>query len=266
MVGKDEPSHLMKISVANTGVIPRYIINTVEQTGHSLCLVYEYHRTLISHTGAALFISLRDIKNELEDPIMRTVQYVYFCGFLLIGKNMEFSQYLCEYCAQQKKILVFNLASSVVINSIREAIKFVVGKCEFLFGNFREFENLRDVLGYEGSIESMCIELSKNYTLTPSTPFGKTVVYTYASKYIFCAHNGGQYKIKIVPKLLPYYMKDTTGCGDAFVAGFLCGLLKKKDLDMCLKLAMWTSQQLAQESGVMLPKHASFIDSIVSDA
>jgi ribokinase len=55
------------------------------------------------------------------------------------------------------------------------------------------------------------------------------------------------YKVKVV---------DTTGAGDAFCAGFLYGLIKKKDLHECGRLGNFVASRCIREAGARegLPK------------
>jgi ribokinase len=54
------------------------------------------------------------------------------------------------------------------------------------------------------------------------------------------SHLVESYKVKVV---------DTTGAGDAFCAGFLCGLVKKKDLYECGRLGNFVASHVVQAYG-----------------
>lgn len=57
-----------------------------------------------------------------------------------------------------------------------------------------------------------------------------------------------------VPKIDLKEVIDTTGAGDAFVAGFMAGFVKKKSILECLDKGCWMAGQIIRRIGCSLPE------------
>jgi sugar/nucleoside kinase (ribokinase family) len=49
---------------------------------------------------------------------------------------------------------------------------------------------------------------------------------------------------------------DSTGAGDAYTAGFLCGLAKGRDLADCARMGTWCATRVIQQVGARIEKDA----------
>lgn len=261
MVGMDDYGDFLKKSVNDQGVLTRYRVHEKRPTGTILAISYKKHTVPIACTGAEN-LTLNHIKEELESPIFENSYIVYLGGFILVKTKPELAKYLVSFCEQKNKILAFNTSSCNIINVTTENTIFLANNCEFLFGNRQEMGCLAQAMGYKRSIEDLCIQLSKEFKRKPLSNFGKVVVFTDGGTEIFCAYSNGKHIRFPVPPLDKRFIKDTTGAGDAFVAGFFCGLLKDKPIEICLNWGLWTSQHIIQTIAVSQLRFQSYIEDV----
>ena len=81
---------------------------------------------------------------------------------------------------------------------------------------------------------------------------GRAVIITQGADPTIVAHNGWVREVA-VSKIPKEKIIDTNGAGDAFVGGFLVGLLMGKPLESCCRLGNYAAGTIIQRSGVTLP-------------
>jgi len=60
-----------------------------------------------------------------------------------------------------------------------------------------------------------------------------------------------EYAVEKLPKDL---LIDTNGAGDAFVGGFLSGLVKERDIDTSIAAGHWAARTIIQNAGCTFPE------------
>lgn len=113
-----------------------------------------------------------------------------------------------------------------------ENIKPIIEESSILFLNLKETQQLTGLNYRDGAKKLLKIG-------------AQTVAITLGSKGCYIADNKKTYTAKA------YTAKavDTTGAGDAFAAGFLYGLLKEKNIQICAKIGNWTASKCITKTG-----------------
>lgn len=96
--------------------------------------------------------------------------------------------------------------------------------------------------GNDSQFSQQLMQLAKNLT--------KIVVVTLGSGGSLAVVHNKIFKVKTKP----IQAVDTTGCGDAYIAGFLADWLRTKDTKMAMKAASFLAGQVAKHQGAINPK------------
>lgn len=232
----------------------RYVVQENKPTGVCLAFINGPNRSLAAHLGAAVDFKVENLKKcqELQVNIMNSVKIIYVEGFFITNR-VQVVENILEFCKTNKKLFVFNLNSEYLINSYGESMKQFAYECDILFGNATQYLTLAELLdmNVEKTMENIALHINEK----SKTPSGnKIVIVTNGSESVICV-SGDKKLVKYdVPEISPEAVIDTTGAGDAFVAGFLAGIIKEKDLKTCLAWGCWMSRQIIQMIGCPTPK------------
>ncbi|XP_031342079.1 adenosine kinase 2-like isoform X2 [Photinus pyralis] len=258
-VGTDEHSAILEKLVQEAGV---HTQKENHPTGCSVVLIKGVHRALIAHIGAAQYLNIDDIRcNEKLDVLMKA-NLVYVEGFF-VSQRVAIVEYVEAFCNDKSIPFVFNLSGVYMIENFPTEMWAFAQNADVLFGNSREYKTLIKNTNLSLSVDHFAIQLCQNYQNRKNLPYGKLVVITNGDECVICAHSGGHIEVLHVPKIDKSKFKDSNGAGDAFAAGFLAGLLLKKEPLTSMKWGCWSAQQIIQQSGCTIPKYtAQFITSI----
>lgn len=255
-IGKDLQGKILKGLVEDDGVQTKYIEYENEATGTSLVLINGANRTLLAHIGAAQQLQIDNLQSINITSVLESIDVVYMEGFFL-SHRIDVGKYIEEHCKSQNILFAFNLSGAYMIKMYPNDMLYFAQTCDILLGNRREFETLIAVIKSALKIEDFAMDLSYNYTNVKHLPYGKMVVITDGSHPIICCHSNGLLEKFNVPITDCGKIKDTNGAGDAFVAGFLGGLLNKRNPTCCLKWGCWVAHQIMQQIGCCTPTYSS---------
>jgi len=92
----------------------------------------------------------------------------------------------------------------------------------------------------------------------------RTVIFTYGPDPVQIYSDGKYYKFPVLP-IDKSLIVDTNGAGDAFLGGFLSGLIQDKSLEECVKAGLYTARFILQVSGTQYQgKKSDFVWKIKS--
>jgi sugar/nucleoside kinase (ribokinase family) len=141
-----------------------------------------------------------------------------------------------------------------------------------LFGNKEEFKALGKVMNLEcESTKDIALALhnmSNQGQFLESCELrqyldkmGKIIVVTDGKDSVLCVYGSACSEPSVIKFNLPVVrqelIKDTTGAGDSFVAGFLAGVFVKHNIKTCIAWGCWAAQQVIQLIGCQVPPYPS---------
>merc|ERR1712080_173607 len=157
-----------------------------------------------------------------------------------------------QEAAKQGSIYCMNLSAPFLMQVPPFKAVFVktIPYVDFLFGNETEARTWAETEGWETKDVSF---IATRLSLIPSAK-GKHryVVITQGAEKTIVAHRGFTTEYPIVP-LPKEKIVDTNGAGDAYVGGFLAGLVKGLAIPACHKAGAYSASVIIQQSGCTFP-------------
>lgn len=216
----------------------------------------------MAYLGAAELISEDNLKTDKYFSLLKNTDIIYMESFFL-PKRISVACFVQEFCEENNKLFTFNLSAPYMSETHPNDMTHFVKKSDIIFGNQKEFSALAKAMNLCITLEDFIVSLSNDYA-GKGTPYGKIIVMTNGSKTVTCAHSNGKVEQVLVPPIEISKIGDTTGAGDAFVAGFMAGLIKNRMPNVCLKWGCWVATQIIQQVGCTVPQYsADYLENIV---
>ncbi|XP_066155067.1 adenosine kinase-like isoform X2 [Euwallacea fornicatus] len=247
-VGNDLEANILQEELKAAGVRASYITQENLSTGKIIVLVSGLNRSLVAHIGAAEVFPLATLLANPDFTLLFNSSNIVLIEAYFLTNRVETACKLAELCQKGSKTLVFNLCGQYIFDIVPEPLKCLVNAANLVFGNKTEF-----------------LALAKLFTCTTldnlaEALLGKTLIVTDGPRTLVCYNSNGE-KIEIVPPVIQLEeVKDTTAAGDAFMGGFLAGMVKSKSLKDCIKMGFYAASCIIKECGCSLPKYEPQID------
>jgi sugar/nucleoside kinase (ribokinase family) len=209
-IGKDETGDFFEKDMKSAG-IQTILIRRNTQTGTAVALISpDSERTFATHLGAAVELSANDLdKNDFKGS-----DILYLEGYLIYNKPLV--ETACKMAKEQNMKIALDLASYNVVESNLADFKEIAEKyVDILFANEEEAK------AYTGAGPEEALDaLSQVCDIV-----------------VVKAGSEGSW-IKRGPEIIKIgtdkvNLKDTTGAGDLYAAGFLYGYSMDKNLEIC---------------------------------
>ncbi|XP_046662033.1 adenosine kinase-like isoform X1 [Homalodisca vitripennis] len=263
-VGDDAEGKFLESEGNKCGLDTRYAKHRAYPTGRVVSLINGENRSLVAHLGAAEIYTTEDFITDDNMEIMEKVSIVYVEGFF-ISHSFEVSMEVVKQCKNFGVPVVFNLSGSYLTEIWPQQMIAMATASDIVIGNVAEFKGLANIMGLEeSSVEDTALKVHSSLwgtTLTVKCKsnhlerFGKTVVLTRGKHSVLCVCGDRELIKFVVPHLDANLIKDTTGAGDAFAAGFLVAFLQNKTATECIAYGCQIAQQIIQNIGVVLKKN-----------
>jgi len=218
-VGEDEEGETLTRLLQDAGVIPLLAKKKGSKTGTSLVLVTPDHeRTMCTYLGACRELQMED----LIEPPLQQADILYVTGYNWDTPNQrDVVHRAAEVARRAGRMICLDVSDPFLVNRYREQLlQWIPGRVDLLFGNREELSALTEA-GEDQAI------IKKATTLAP------TVVMKTGKEGCVIASRGEVIRVPAAEASV----RDTTGAGDAFAAGFLYAFLQGKTLFQCGKLA-----------------------------
>uniref|UniRef100_A0A1B0D5Y5 Adenosine kinase n=1 Tax=Phlebotomus papatasi TaxID=29031 RepID=A0A1B0D5Y5_PHLPP len=214
-------------------------------TAVCLCLIEGSNRCLIANIGAAFRIELSWLSSEAFDEVC--LARIFYIEGYFVPERFHICQWLVEKIGKTGKLAI-NLNAKYIVESLKEEFKFLLKACDLIFGNTSEFSTLIKVSGYT-SLTS-CVDL-----IAKDTDKDKILVIT-----------DGEHPVKLIEiknkvvKLQEIQVEkvdnvqDTTGAGDAFVAGFFFAYIRDRSPWECVQEGISVARRTITQIGCYLPE------------
>ena len=226
----------LKEEKVNTSLIIR---SKTGRTGYSIVLDSKEHdRTILSFRGSNSDLKFSEINlKKLE------AKWFYFSS--LMGTSFKTLEKMANYAKKNNIKIAFNI-SSYLAKKGKKYLKNILKKTNILVLNKEEASILVGKSNARKSkisgtnfvgIKNLLKKLNKLGPDIIAITNGKHGVYVYDNELIYF---GKSHNMKIV---------ETTGAGDAFASSFLCGIMRKNDVEFALKLGMTNAESVIQHHG-----------------
>lgn len=222
-VGDDSFGGLMRDKMTEGGVVPKFMVTT-KPTGSCIVVSGKDDRGFVSCQGANEDLRVGDITKEHWELLVNA-KHVHVAGYFNCPLLQSLD--LVQLCQQLREKGV-----SVSLDTQSDASQKWVGSDNSLVELLKQID-----VFLPNETEAMALT-SKRSTVEAIEVFnrmmspGSLVVVTEGEKGAFVGENG-----KVVERCsgFPVEVRDPTGAGDAFDAGFLFGYLRGESLSECLR-------------------------------
>ncbi|KAJ9591142.1 hypothetical protein L9F63_002297 [Diploptera punctata] len=266
-IGEDEEGKMLESLVKNAGVDTRYKYHKNHATGSCLALITGENRCLLANLCAANVYKPQDLEVEENIDILNKVYMIYIESFF-ISHSYDVALQLLDFCKTRKTPLIFSIGSVYMFNDFARELITLSKNANIVFGNKEEFMELARAMGLnlmnvKSTLLALHSMINKEHEFLDHgfgqylKQLGKVLVMTDGKNPVLCVYGGINSKPVLVeyavPEMKVNLVKDTTGAGDSFLAGFLVGMFALNNIKTCLAWGCWTARQVIQLVGCQVP-------------
>jgi adenosine kinase len=254
-IGNDENGNKLKAAAAFDGVETHYYISKTFRTGCCAVLIKDNERSLIADLAAANDYQHDHYLSPEIQSLIQSIDIFYSAGFFLTVSPQTVVE-IGKHCAEHNKILVWCAAAPFIVEFFYDRLQAVLPYMDYIVANETEAEKLIDKLGLQGK---SLVEVMKTISELPKVnqKRSRTVIFTYGPDPVQIYSEGKLHKFD-VPPIEKSAIVDTNGAGDAFLGGFLAGLIQDKPLEICVKGGLYAARHILQVSGTQYTKVCDF--------
>lgn len=254
-VGNDVFKDLLKESAQEVGVNVQYEVHNEKATGKCGALITGEDRSLITDLGAAELFTADFLKNPEYWKYVETADFYYIGGFI-VPVSSEAVLEVAKYAAKCGKTVIMNLHATFLCKYFADPNLDLMKYVDVLFGNGDEAAEFSKHQGFNADNISEMARCTANLPkYNQKRP--RTVVFTQGKDPTVLAHQGEITQIDVVP-VGKELIKDTNGCGDAFVGGYLSQLVQNKPITDCVRCGSYAAKSVIQYFGCNFPPEPSF--------
>jgi sugar/nucleoside kinase (ribokinase family) len=246
-IGQDDFGRIFEEKIVQRNVFS-YMKKECCDTGVSIILITpDKERTMNTHLGACREFT----KKDLPVHVIENSSIFYFTGYMWDTENQKAA---IDYALQRAKKhgvrIVFDVADPFAVERNRDAfLRIIEQKADIVLANAEE---ARILMGE--NIEKAVQKLSEVCSLAVIKNGAKET------------HISSDGNIFTVPSFQSK-VKDTTGAGDSFAAGFLYGLIKNYPIDVCGKIASFIASKTIEKVGAQAPDNIrELVEGLVTEA
>lgn len=229
-----------------------------QPTGTCVCLINKADRCCYANIGASIHFDREYLQSQslIEQQADFPRQIFYIEGFFITGHRFSVCKYIidevCHTLPNNSRIFATNLSAEYLINDHPDEMKYLSENASILFGNYDEFGKLAEILGLT-STEAVIAHLIES---KPKKINDKIIICTQGAEKILYSSSlqmyvNKEFHFESVPK---EKIVDTTGCGDAFVAGFFYAFMRNEPTENCVAKGVEIAQRKITSIGGTLSK------------
>lgn len=252
-VGTDAFGKQLEDCAAADGVKVHYMKDESTPTGTCAVLVKGGERSLVANLAAANNFKPSHLETPEARAIYESASVYYIAGFFLTV-SVDSLKIVAEHALANGKTFCLNLSAPFIIDFFADQVATALEYADYLFCNESEAAAYGKKHGLGEDLKEVALKIAAG-PKKGSTP--RTVIFTQGSDSTIVACGGKVEEYKVVP-LPKEELVDTNGAGDAFVGGFLAGLLAKKDVGDCVEAGHWAARFIIQQSGCTLTKACEY--------
>jgi len=193
-----------------------------------------------------LMIIIEHYQSPEIQSLIKSIDVFYSAGFFLTVSPATVVE-IGKHCAEHNKILVWGVAAPFILEFYYDKVQDVIPYIDYVIANETEADKYAEKLGLKGQdIEVVMKTIAELPKINQKR--SRTVIFTYGPDPVLIYSEGKLLKYP-VPPLDKSQIVDTNGAGDAFLGGFLSGLLQDKLVDVCVKAGLYCARYILQVSG-----------------
>lgn len=254
-VGHDKYAEILKSTAEQVGVNVRYQVVEDLPTGRCGAVITGEDRSLVTELGAAEHFHAEFLDEPENWQLINKARYFYIGGFFL-PVSIQAVLKLLKHAVENDKTVVMNLHATFLCKYYADKDLNLMQYIDVLFGNGDEAMEFGRQMGFNTTdIKEIALKTSQLPKLNKSRE--RIIVFTQGRDPTIIAQGGHvtEYIVKPVDHSL---IKDTNGCGDAFVGGFLSQLAQRKSVEECLKCGFYASRVVIQYFGCNYPEKPEY--------
>lgn len=257
-VADDDYCKKLTAAAEQAGVSVCYEVteNKEHPTGTCACLITQdgRARSLVANLAAANVYSKGAIDKVWSN--VEAASYYYSAGFFLTTEGGPTAvEKVGKHAGDANKTYVMNLSAPFLPQFFKDQINKAIEFADIVFGNEQEIAAWAENNGHDKTdLKAAALKLSE---MPKQSKKPRMVVITQGCDPTIVCQSGNvaEFAIEAIPK---EQIVDTNGAGDAFVAGFLCGLIYGKSIEDCVKAGNFTAKAIIQQAGCTFPDSHSF--------
>jgi adenosine kinase len=254
-VGKDAPAKTMAECARADGVNVCYLEDEKEPTGTCAVLIQNKERSMVANLAAANAYKKAHFDSDEIKAVWSKAKVVYSAGFFLTV-SPETVHAMGQHCAENDKIMCVNLAAPFITQFFKDPLMKTINYCDYVFGNESEAASFGEAQGYSDcSVTAVAHKIARLPKANGAK--GRIVVITQGALPTIVVKDGVAHEFP-VPPVPADEIVDTNGAGDAFVGGFLAGLVKGDSLELCIKAGNYAASVIIKVSGTKLAGKPTF--------
>ncbi|XP_005096570.1 adenosine kinase 2-like [Aplysia californica] len=255
-VGNDRFRHILEENARCVGVNVCYQVYPDDKTGVCAAIITGEDRSLITELGAAERFCLDFLQKQENWALVEKARYFYIGGFLL-SNSSDVVTAVAKHCSAAKKTLVMNLHATFLCQYFADPGLNLMPHVDVLFGNGDEYTEFARQMNMDmGDMAALALKVAALPKANSDLP--RIVIITQGKAPTIVATEGRVEEIHVQP-VDTSLIKDTNGCGDAFVGGFLSQLVQGKPLSECLRCGSYAAKIVIQHFGCTYPDHPDFV-------
>jgi len=252
-IGDDDYGRILADKTKEAGINARYQISRTHPTGTCAVLLTDNgkSRSLCANLAAANHFTAEHLQDVENKALLEAAKYYYIAGFPLTVCPEVMKDVARQACdAAQEKTFLLNLSAPFICEFFKDPMMEVLPYVDVLFGNESEFLTFSKVheFGTE-DLKEIALKVADLPKMNKQRP--RMVVVTQgAEPTLIC--KDGQVTEHPVLAIAASAIVDTNGAGDAFVGGFLAGLVLDRPLEDCVRAANYAANYIIQQDGCTL--------------
>jgi adenosine kinase len=253
-VGTDPNGQQLEACATADGVKVHYMKDAATPTGTCAVLVRDGERSLVTNLVAANNFKPSHLETAESKAIYESASVYYIAGFFLTV-SVESLKIVAEHALANDKTFCLNLSAPFIIDFFGDAVATALEYADFVFCNETEAAAYAKKHELGDDLKEVALKIAASPKKNGARP--RTVIFTQGSDSTIVACNGkvDEYAVATLAK---EDLVDTNGAGDAFVGGFLAGLLAKKEMGACVDAGHSAARFIIQQSGCTLTKACEY--------
>lgn len=209
-------------------------------------------RSLVANLAAANVWQQSDLDQVWDD--IQQAQYFYSAGFFLTTEGgPKTLEKIGQHCVEKNKTYVTNLSAPFISMFFKDQLTMSLSYSDVVFCNESEASTWAEHFGFKDIKDDLKQVAQKLAAFESKRDRSRLVVITQGCDPTIICQDGNIQEFKI-EKLKDEEIVDTNGAGDAFVAGFLCGLVYGKELSESVKYGNFVASTIIKMPGCTFPE------------